>query len=246
MEALRVENLSKSFGGLQALNEVTFSVDKGERLAIIGPNGAGKTTLFNLISGTLTPSKGAIFAFGRDITKLPPHRRAAMGIGRTFQISNLFLKLTVLQNVVLALEALVAIKFDLLRSLSSYRQLTGRAKAILEEWGMQDRADVLVSDLSYGEQRRLEIILTLSQNRHILLLDEPTSGLSPEEAKTFVSMISALPRDITVLIIDHDIDISFEIAQRVTVLHFGRVIAYGAPAKVKMNSQVQEIYMGEQ
>lgn len=244
LEALAVKNLSKSFGGLQALNDVSFSVEVGERLAIIGPNGAGKTTLFQLISGILTPSEGSLSAFGRDITKFSPHRRAAMGIGRTFQITNLFLKLTVLENVVLALEALDNTKFNLLRPLSSYKHLLRRAEETLEQWGMQERKNIPVSNLSYGEQRQLEIILTLSQDRSILLLDEPTSGLSLEEAESFVSMIGNLSRDITILMIDHDIDILFEIAERVMVLHFGTVVAYGTPNEVKMNSQVQEIYMG--
>ncbi len=244
LEALTVKNLSKSFGGLHALNDVSFSVELGERLAIIGPNGAGKTTLFQLISGMLTPSEGALSAFGRDITKSSPHRRVAMGIGRTFQITNLFLKLTVLENIVLALEALDNTKFNLLRPLSSYKHLLGQAKEILGQWGMEERKDIPVSNLSHGEQRQLEIILTLSQDRSILLLDEPTSGLSLEEAKGFVQMIGNLSRDITILMIDHDIDITFEIAERVMVLHFGMVVAYGTPNEVKMNSQVQEIYMG--
>ena len=244
LEALTVKNLSKSFGGLRALNDVSFSVEVGERLAIIGPNGAGKTTLFQLISGMLTLSEGALSAFGRDITKLSPYRRAAMGIGRTFQITNLFLDLTVLENVLLALEALDNTKFNLIRPLSSYKHLLRRAEEILEQWGMHERKDVPVSNLSYGEQRQLEIILTLSQDRSILLLDEPTSGLSLEEAKSFVALIGNLSRDITILMIDHDIDIIFEIAERVMVLHFGTVVAYGTPDEVKMNSQVQEIYMG--
>jgi branched-chain amino acid transport system ATP-binding protein len=246
VEALVVEKLSKSFGGLQALNEVSFSVMRGERMAIIGPNGAGKTTLFQLISGMLTPSEGSIFAFGRDITKSSPNRRAAMGIGRTFQISQLFMNLTVLENVVLALEALDKIKFNLIRPLSSYKRLLAKAEEILKSWGMLDRRNTVVRNLSYGEQRQLEIILTLSQNRSMLLLDEPTCGLSPEEARGFVSMIRDLPRAITILIIDHDIDVTFEIAERVMVLHFGTVLAYGPSEEVKMNPRVQEIYMGSQ
>lgn len=244
MEALLVENLSKNFGGLLALDGVSFSVEAGERLAIIGPNGAGKTTLFQLLSGMLTPTRGRIFAFGKDITKLAAHRRAALGIGRTFQITNLFLNLTVLDNVLLALEVSGNTRFNLLRPISSYKHLFARAENILSQWGMWERRDVPVRSLSYGEQRQLEIILTLSQNRSLLLLDEPTCGLSPEEAKSFISMIRAFSRDFTILLIDHDMDVTFEIAEKVIVLHFGRVLAFGSPDEVKRNSQVQEIYMG--
>lgn len=243
---LVVENLSKHFGGLRALDGVCFSVEAGERLAIIGPNGAGKTTLFQLLSGMLIPSSGRIFAFGKEITKLAAHRRAALGIGRTFQITNLFLNLSVLDNILLGVEASSTAKFNLVRPISAYKHLLTRAESILHQWGMWDRRNTVVRSLSYGEQRQLEIILTLSQNRSLLLLDEPTSGLSPEEAKGFVSMIRTFPRDITILIIDHDIDVTFEVAEKVMVLHFGRVLAFGSPDEVKRNSQVQEIYMGAQ
>jgi branched-chain amino acid transport system ATP-binding protein len=244
LEALSVENLSKQFGGLRALEEVSFSVEAGERLAIIGPNGAGKTTLFQLLSGMLPPSSGRIFAFGKDITHVAAHRRAALGIGRTFQITNLFLNLTVLDNVLLALEASGLTRFNLLRPFSSYKHLPAQAERILNQWGLWDRRDVPVRSLSYGEQRQLEIILTLSQNRSLLLLDEPTCGLSPEEAKSFVSMMRTFSRDFTILLIDHDMDVIFDIAEKVIVLHFGRVLAFGSPEEVKKNSQVQEIYMG--
>ena len=245
MEALVVENLSKQFGGLSALEGVSFRVDPGERLAIIGPNGAGKTTLFQILSGMIAPSSGKIFAFGKDITKWAAHRRAALGIGRTFQITNLFLKLTVLDNLLLAMEASGLARYNLLRPVSSYKHLHLQAENILKQWGMWDRRDVPVRSLSYGEQRQLEITLTLSQNRSLLLLDEPTCGLSPEEARGFVSIIRSFPRDCTVLLIDHDMDVTFEIAEKVLVLHFGRVLAFGSPEEVKGNPQVQEIYMGK-
>lgn len=243
---LAVKNLSIDFGGLRALDDVCFSVTAGERLAIIGPNGAGKTTLFQLLSGMLFPSSGKICAFGRDITRLSAHRRAILGMGRTFQVTNLFPKLTVLGNVLLAVEAAGAAKFNLLRPLSSYKPLFVQAEGILKQWGIWDRRDIPVRSLSYGEQRQLEIILTLSQNRSLLLLDEPTCGLSPEEAKSLVSIIRSLPRDVTVLLIDHDIDVIFEVAEKVMVLHLGRVLAFGSPDEVKRNEQVQKIYMGTQ
>jgi len=244
LEALSVENLSKQFGGLRALDKVNFRVEAGERLAIIGPNGAGKTTLFQLLSGMLPPSSGSIFAFGKDITRVAAHRRAALGIGRTFQITNLFLNLTVLDNVLLALEASGLTRFNLFRPLSFYKHLLRRAEEILNQWNLWDRRDVSVRNLSYGEQRQLEIILTLSQNHSLLLLDEPTCGLSPEEARSFVLTIRAFSRDFTILLIDHDMDVIFDIAEKVIVLHFGRVLAFGSPEEVKKNPQVQEIYMG--
>lgn len=244
MEALVVENVSMDFGGLRALNALSFSVSVGERLAIIGPNGAGKTTLFQILSGMLAPTTGRIFAFGKDITKLPPHERAALGLGRTFQITNLFFNLTVLDNLLLGLEAAGGARFNMIRPVSTRGRLLGQAEGILKEWGMWERRDVPVRSLSYGEQRQLEIVLTLSQKRSILLLDEPTCGLSLEEAKSFTAMISGFSRDFTVLLIDHDMDVTFEIAEKVMVLHYGQLLVHGLPADVKSNPRVQEIYMG--
>ena len=244
MQIFVAENLTKDFGGLRALNNVSFSVEAGERLAIIGPNGAGKTTLFQLVSGMLAPSSGKIFVFGKDITKLPAHQRAALGIGRTFQITNLFLNLTVLDNMLLALEASGMTRYNLVRPLLSSKGLLRRAEDILSQWGVWDRRNLPVRSLSYGEQRRLEIMLALSQNRPLLLLDEPTCGLSPEEAQSFVEMIRGFSRDFTVLLIDHDMDVIFGIAEKVLVLHYGAVVAFGSPEDVKSNPQVQEIYMG--
>jgi branched-chain amino acid transport system ATP-binding protein len=244
LKALVAENLSKQFGGLCALDKISFSVEAGERFAIIGPNGAGKTTLFQLLSGMLSPSSGRIFAFGREITRLAAHRRAALGMGRTFQVTNLFLNLTVLDNVLLALEASGFARFNLVRPIYSYKRFLARAEKILNQSGMWERRNIPVRALSYGEQRQLEIILTLSQSPSLLLLDEPTCGLSPEEAKNFVSMINAFSRDFTILLIDHDMDVIFDIAEKVMVLHFGKVLAFGLPEEVKGNAQVQEIYMG--
>jgi branched-chain amino acid transport system ATP-binding protein len=244
MPALVVENLSKDFGGIHAVDNVSFSVEPGERLAIIGPNGAGKTTLFQLLSGMITPTTGKITAFGRDITRLPAHQRAALGLGRTFQITNLFVKLTVLENTLLALEASGLTRFNLVRPMSTYKHLIAKAEEVLTEWGLWERRDTAVRNLSYGEQRQLEIVLTLSQKRPLLLLDEPTCGLSPEEAQSFVAMIRSFSRDFTVLLIDHDMDVIFDIAEKVMVLHYGQLLVFGTPDEVKQNAQVQEIYMG--
>jgi branched-chain amino acid transport system ATP-binding protein len=246
MKALVVENLSKNFDGLQALDNISFSVEKGERLAIIGPNGAGKTTLFQLINGIIPPSSGKIFLFGKDITKLSTYQRASLGIGRTFQITNLFSNLTVFDNVLLALEAFNFTRFNIFYPAYSYKKLVSKAEEILNEWNLLEKKDDLVKNLSYGEQRKLEIILTLSQNRSLLLLDEPTCGLSFDESKNFVSMIRSFSREYTILLIDHDLDVTFEIAEKVMVLHFGRIIAYGNPEEVRNNPKVQQIYTGEE
>lgn len=226
------------------MDSVSFSVDSGQRLAIIGPNGAGKTTLFQLISGILRPTGGRIFAFGKNITRLPPHRRAALCLGRTFQITNLFMNLTVLENVLLALHGLKSSKYNLVKPFYAHRHDLARADEILEQWKMSDRRDDPVQSLSYGEQRQLEIILAMSQERPILLLDEPTCGLSPEEAMNFVEILRALPSNITILLIDHDMDVAFGVAEMVMVLHFGTVLAIGSPEEVRSNKNVREIYMG--
>ena len=246
MELLTLEKGSKNFGGLQALNNVNFSIEPGERRAIIGPNGAGKTTLFNIISGLLRPSAGRILFLGEDITRMPAHRRAALGLARTFQITNLFPSLTVKDNMLLSLQAPNTLKFSFLRPLTSDKYLFPRAQDLLEQWGMWDKRDVEVRNLSYGDQRQLEIILALSQNPKLLLLDEPTSGLSRAESITTVSMIEALQQDVTILFIEHDMDTAFRLAEQVMVLHLGSVLALGPPDEIKRNSQVQKVYLGEE
>jgi branched-chain amino acid transport system ATP-binding protein len=244
LELLTLEKGSKNFGGVQALNNVNFSIELGERRAIIGPNGAGKTTLFNVISGLLKPSSGRILFLSKDITRMPAHRRAALGLARTFQITNLFPSLTVKENTLLSLQAPNTLKFSFLRPLTSDKYLLPRAQGLLEQWGMWDKRDIEVRNLSYGDQRQLEIILALSQNPKLLLLDEPTSGLSPAESTTTVSMIEALHHDMTILFIEHDMDTAFRLAKQVMVLHLGRVLALGSPDEIKRNSQVQKVYLG--
>ena len=244
MATLVVEKVSKNFGGLRALDNISFSVESGDRLALIGPNGAGKTSLFNLISGISRPSRGRIFLFGRDVTKASPHQIAGLGVGRTFQITSLFPALTVQENMLLSIESLDRTKFSLFRPINSYKHLFTLSQSILEEWGMQDKQDTLVRNLSYGEQRQLEIALALSQNPKLLLLDEPTSGLSPAETTAVTSMIQTLPKDITILIVEHDMDVVFKVAERFIVLHLGMILATGSPDEIRGNKRVQEIYMG--
>jgi branched-chain amino acid transport system ATP-binding protein len=223
---------------------VTLSVQVGERRALIGPNGAGKTTLFNLISGTLPLSGGAISLFGQDVTRAPAHRRAALGLARTFQITNLFPDLTVLENCLLAVQSLSPVKFSMLRPVTAYGHLRERARAMLEAVGLEAVAAARVNVLSHGEQRQLEIALALAGRPRVLLLDEPTAGLSPAESRLMAALLARLDPAITVLMIEHDMDIALELSPTVTVLHYGRVIADGSREEIRADPQVREIYLG--
>jgi branched-chain amino acid transport system ATP-binding protein len=242
--ALNLSGLCKAFGGLRAVEGVDLTVAPGERRALIGPNGAGKTTLFNLISGDLPPSGGRIMFFGRDMTTLPPNRRAALGVARTYQITNLFPSLTVLDNLVLAVQALERIKFMLLRPITTYPHLYARARAILDSVGLADKEGEVVKNLSHGEQRQMEIALALAGRPRLLLLDEPSAGLSPAETRLMTALLKRLDEAITLLVIEHDMDVAFALTDRVTVLHNGKVVADGSGEEVKANPMVREIYLG--
>jgi branched-chain amino acid transport system ATP-binding protein len=242
--ALTLAGVSRSFGGLRALDDVSLEVRAGERRALIGPNGAGKTTLFSLISGELRPSAGRITLFGRDVTRLAPHRRAALGLGRTYQITNLFPRLTVLDNCLLAAQGLSPAKLHLHRALERYPALFGRARAVLAAVGLAGKEAETVRHLSHGEQRQLEIALALAGAPRLLLLDEPTAGLSPAESHLMTALLRTLDPAITVLIIEHDMDVAFALTDRVTVLHFGKVVADGVGDAVRADPLVQEIYLG--
>jgi branched-chain amino acid transport system ATP-binding protein len=242
--ALGLENVCRAFGGLQAVDGVSLAVRAGERRALIGPNGAGKTTLFNLIAGALPLSTGRITLFGRDVTSAPAHRRAALGLARTFQITNLFPDLTVLENCLLAVQAHTPVRFAMLRPVSRYGALLERARAALAALALEVLSDALVRNLSHGEQRQLEIALALAGRPRVLLLDEPTAGLSPAESRLMAELLRRLDPAITVLMIEHDMDIALELSEMVTVLHYGRVIADGPREQVKADPQVREIYLG--
>ena len=242
--ALRLENVCRAFGGLQAVDGVSLAVGAGERRALIGPNGAGKTTLFNLISGAMPCSAGRITFFGRDVTGAPAHQRAALGLARTFQITNLFPDLSVLENCLLAVQAHTPVRFAMLRPVSRYRALLDRARAVLATLALESLSDAVVRNLSHGEQRQLEIALALAGGPRVLLLDEPTAGLSPAESRLMADLLRRLDPAITVLIIEHDMDIALELSEMVTVLHYGRVIADGPREQVKADPQVKEIYLG--
>jgi branched-chain amino acid transport system ATP-binding protein len=223
---------------------VSLAVRPGERRALIGPNGAGKTTLFNLISGSLPVSAGAITLFGRDVTSAPTYLRAAQGLARTFQSTNLFADLTVLDNCLLAIQALTRTRFAMLRPLAAFRDLHAAALASLEAVGLGAVGDVPVRNLSHGEQRQLEIALALAGKPRVLLLDEPTAGLSPAESRLMAGLLARLDPAITVLMIEHDMDIALELSAQVTVLHYGRVIADGSREEIRADAQVREIYLG--
>ena len=242
--ALELRSVSKAFGGLRAVDDVALAVRAGERRALIGPNGAGKTTLFNVISGELPASSGTITLFGRDVTRAAVHRRAALGLARTFQITNVFPSLTVLENCLLAVQALSPVKLAMHRPLGRYADLHAHARTTLEAVGLGGRAGAIVQHLSHGEQRQLEIALALAGRPRVLLLDEPTAGLSPAESQLMAGLIKRLDPAMTVLVIEHDMDIALEIVQHVTVLHYGRVIADGTREAVKANPLVREIYLG--
>jgi branched-chain amino acid transport system ATP-binding protein len=241
---LRLEKISRSFGGLDALKAVSLRVTSGERRAIIGPNGAGKTTLFNVITGDLRPTSGRVFLRGEDVTRLPCHRRSYRGIARTFQITNLFFNLSVTENLVLAAQGLEKTKFSMLRPVTSYRHLYEKAMELLGRIGMEEIKDEMIGNLSYGMQRQVDVMVALTREPHLLLLDEPTAGLSPSEASIMVEMLKKLPSSISILIIEHDMDVAFELADRITVLHFGQVVAEGDMQAIKENRMVQEIYLG--
>jgi len=242
--ALSLAGLSKEFGGLRAVDGVSLEVAPGERRAIIGPNGAGKTTLFSLISGETRPSRGRISLFGRDVTRFSPHRRAGLGLARTYQITNLFPRLTALENCLLAVQALTGAKFHLHRAMRRYPAFFERARAVLAAVGLGEQADEVVRNLSHGEQRQLEIALALAGSPRLLLLDEPTAGLSPAESHAMTALLKTLDPAMTVLVIEHDMDVAFALTDRITVLHYGKVVADGLSGEVKANALVQEIYLG--
>jgi len=244
MEAVTVEELSKDFGGVHALRDVSFTVEVGERLVIIGPNGAGKTTLFNLLNGQQSASAGRIYFYGQEVTRMAIHRRAHLGMARSFQIANLFPNLTVLYNALLALQGTQPFRFQMFRSITAYKSMFARARELLGIVALWEKRDDLVQNIAHGEQEKLELALSLASEPKLLLLDEPTSGLTAAEGAEIIDIIHDLGTDITVLIIAHDMDLAFGVAERIIVLHYGQIIAEGTPEEIQANSRVKEIYMG--
>ena len=244
MEILSVHDLRRHFGGLRALDGISLSVERGERRALIGPNGAGKTTLFSVIGGELKPTAGRVVLKGEDVTGLTPYRLAQRGLGRTFQRNNLFLGLTAFENVRLAVQRRLGISSHALRPARSYVAVNERTEQVLKSVGLVDTGQRPVRTLSHGEQRQLEIALALAGDPELLLLDEPTAGISPAETEAMVQLIRALPVELTLLNIEHDMDVVFALADRITVLHYGEVLAEGEPAAVRADPAVREAYLG--
>jgi len=242
--ALEIRGLSKSFGGLPATSDVSLAVEAGERRLIIGPNGAGKTTLFNLITGDLRADSGSIRLFGEDVVRLRTDLRVHRGLARTFQIITLFPRDTLAHNVVLSLLGLAPSRWNALRPLAARRDLYERARAVLATVGLATLAERPLAQLSYGEKRRVEIAMALAQRPKLLLLDEPLAGLSKEERQTLQALLAAIPRDISVVMIEHDMDTALSFAERITLLHYGKVIVEGSRAEVVAHPRTREVYLG--
>jgi branched-chain amino acid transport system ATP-binding protein len=223
---------------------VDLRILPGDRKAIIGPNGAGKTTLFNVITGILPASAGKVLLFGRDVTGWASHRRTALGMARTFQINSLFPRLTVLDNVLLAINGVRKTKFVTWRFMSSYREVYEKADRLLEQAAFQDRRNVEVRNLSHGEQRQLEIVLGLASDPKILLLDEPAAGLSSGETQEMARFLMRLDRNLAILLIEHDMDVVFGVTDHISVLHFGQILETGKAEHIRGSAKVQEIYLG--
>jgi branched-chain amino acid transport system ATP-binding protein len=243
---LRVEGLTKRFGGVLASDNIMLDVAPGELHAIIGPNGAGKTTLIGQLAGEITPNAGRIHFDGHDITALRTHSRSARGLARSFQITSLFPDVTALDNVALAVQAHAGHSFRFWNDARRDPALREPARAALARVGLAGRADVIVSRLSHGEHRQLELAMGLATRPRLLLLDEPMAGLGPEESARVVALLRELKRELTILLIEHDMEAVFALADRITVLVYGRVIASGAPADIRANAEVRTAYLGEQ
>jgi len=241
---LAIRGLRKRFGGLLATDQVDLDVVEGETYAIIGPNGAGKTTLIGQLAGDLRPDDGAIQFAGRDVTRLDAPLRSRLGLARSFQITSIFREFSALDNVALAIQAHAGHSFRFWKPARGDTRLIDPARRVLEEVGLQNRTNVLAANLSHGEQRQLEIALALAGAPKLLLLDEPTAGLSPAESQMMTALLKRLDPAITLLVIEHDMDVAFALADRITVLHYGRVVADGRADEVRASPLVQEIYLG--
>jgi len=245
MTALAVSNLEKSFGGLRVTAAVSLAVEPGERRLIIGQNGAGKTTLFNLLTGEISPDAGSIRLFDQDITRVPSHRRAHLGIARTYQIITLFPRDTLLRNVTLSLLGLSRLRWNPLARLDGQPVLIAQARSVLGRVALDHLAERPLAQTSYGERRRVEIAMALAQNPKVLLLDEPFAGLSVEERRDVLRLVTGIPRDVTIVMIEHDMDVALDFAERITVLHFGQVVVEGTRGEVVAHPRTREIYLVE-
>ncbi len=242
---LQIDRLSKRFGGVVASDDVVLDVAAGELHAIIGPNGAGKTTLIGQLTGEIAPNAGRIVLGGQDITALPAWRRSAMGLARSFQITSLFLDFTAQDNVALAVQAHAGHSFRFWRNARTENELRAPARAALARVGLAARADQVVANLSHGEHRQLEIAMALATRPRMLLLDEPMAGMGPEESARMVALLRELKQDLTILLVEHDMEAVFALADRISVLVYGRVIATGTPEAIRANEEVRQAYLGD-
>ena len=239
---LRTEELTIRFGGLTALNRVNFAVRRGEIRAVIGPNGAGKSTFFNCLTGVLRPSSGRILLDGEDITGLPPDRISQKGIARSYQITNILPNASVLENVRIAAQSRHH-GWSMLRHHRAFRDIIERAEAVLQEVGLLGKADEVAGNLSHGEQRNLEIGIALATEPRLLCLDEPTAGMSATETHETMALVRRIARNLTILVVEHDMEVVMELAQRITVLDYGEILAEGTPAEIQENPRVLEVYL---
>lgn len=245
MAILEVQDIEKNFSGLQVLTGVKFDVNEREKFAVLGPNGAGKTTLFNIISGKFQASGGTVLFKGRDISKQPPYSRARLGMARSFQITNLFQNLSVFENILAGVRSHRKMRHHMLRRPNHVPEFVERAEAILEQVGLQDERDTVAQELAYGQQRALELGVTLSIEPDLLLLDEPTAGMSRQETEEAIAMIDKVTKGKACIIIEHDMDVVFSLADRISVLHYGKILACGTPEEIRNDQSVKDAYLGE-
>ena len=244
MEVLKADSLSQSYGGLKVLEDISFSIEEGERVAIIGPNGAGKTTLFNVLSGFIPPVAGRVHLMGNDVTRMPPHRRASLGLARSFQTNTLFPRLSLLANVLLAIKGVQAARYQMVRPITAYKDNLDRARELLELVDLWEERESAVTALSHGQQRLVEIILALASKPRLLMLDEPSAGLTTGETVDLTKMIHSLTQNTTVFFCAHDLELVFSLAHRVLVLYYGKILAQGTPEEIQADPKVKEIYLG--
>jgi branched-chain amino acid transport system ATP-binding protein len=242
---LEVHGLTKNFGALRASDGIDFEVQEGETHAVIGPNGAGKTTFISQLSGNLRPDAGRIVFAGEDITALPAHKRARKGLARSFQITSVYPEFSALQNVALAIQAQSGHSFRFWRDARRDVSLTSPARKVLEDVGLGARTEVIAANLAHGEQRQLEVAMALATNPRLLLLDEPMAGMGLEESQRMIELLGSLKKKQTIILVEHDMDAVFRLADRISVLVYGRVIASGAPEEVRANAEVRAAYLGE-
>lgn len=246
MDVLTLEHIALSFGGLQVLKDITFSLKAGESVALIGPNGAGKTTVLNVITGLLSPLSGRVSLGDREVTHLPTHVRTSLGMARSFQITSLFPALSVMSNILLALHGIKRTSYQVARPLYGYKKEVKKAEELLASVDLLSKRDTTTSSLSHGEQRRLEIALALAPNPSVLLLDEPTAGLTTNESAELARILCGPScEQIGLLFVAHDLDLVFGVAERILVLYYGTIIAEGTPKEIQSNQSVREVYLGE-